>query len=333
MALVVSCKGGEKKLEQVKPSKQPNKSLKISTPYNSLGENVHCGFMDKSGNLWFGTTGYGVFKYDGEGFTNYGVKDGLGDGWVKTIAEDNKGNVLLGTGSGLFVYDDGVIKPFLKVSAFANQEIKKLYLDKRGRLWIATGSKGVYIYDGQKLENLINNTNISNDLGLTLNGVSDITEDNRGNVWFTTWPPNVEGIVRYDGKNLIRSEATKGTNDSLFHCVITDKNGVLWFGSRNNGLFTYDGEDFAKLFTDEPLNSEAIYDVLEDSKGNIWFTTEANSVYRYDGENLTNFTTKDGLLNNSVFSVVEDSAGNLWFGARDVSLCRFDGESFVGFSE
>ncbi|MBK6381116.1 MAG: hypothetical protein IPF72_16110 [Chitinophagaceae bacterium] len=32
---------------------------------------------DKTGNLWFGTWG-GVSKYDGQAFTNYTEKEGLG---------------------------------------------------------------------------------------------------------------------------------------------------------------------------------------------------------------------------------------------------------------
>lgn len=336
LVFFVSCSSGTEQLKQ-KPEKQliseigGAKSLKIEPSFKSLSENVHCGFMDKKGNLWFGTTGHGVYKYDGQWFTNYTVKDGLGDGWVTTICHDNEGNILLGTGSGLFVYNGELIKPFKKEGALVNQAIKKLYRDKKGQLWIATGSNGVYKYDGEAFNNIL--ANADNDLGLSLNGVSGITEDTEGNIWMATWPPDVEGIIQYNGKSLTRLKATKGSNDSLFHCAITDKNGTLWFGSRNNGVFTYDGEVFTKLFTDEPLNSEAIYDLIEDSKGNIWFTTEANGAYKYDGKKLTNFTTKDGLLNDSVFSVVEDKEGNLWFGARDVSLSRFDGERFVGFSE
>src|SRR6218665_1170023 len=41
------------------------------------GQNVHCGLQDKNGDLWFGTTGAGLYRYDGKSFTNFTTKDGL----------------------------------------------------------------------------------------------------------------------------------------------------------------------------------------------------------------------------------------------------------------
>jgi ligand-binding sensor domain-containing protein len=40
----------------------------------AIADNVHCGLQDKAGNLWFGTTGDGVYRYDGQTFTNFTTK-------------------------------------------------------------------------------------------------------------------------------------------------------------------------------------------------------------------------------------------------------------------
>ncbi len=37
---------------------------------------------DKSGNLWFGTVGGGIYKYDGMFFTNYTEKEGLCNNYI-----------------------------------------------------------------------------------------------------------------------------------------------------------------------------------------------------------------------------------------------------------
>jgi hypothetical protein len=45
-------------------SANQNKYIK-SESLNKQGDNVHCSLLDKAGHLWFGTTGDGVYKYDG----------------------------------------------------------------------------------------------------------------------------------------------------------------------------------------------------------------------------------------------------------------------------
>jgi hypothetical protein len=40
----------------------------INTQGTQANDNVYCGLQDKAGNLWFGTTGSGVYRYDGKLF-------------------------------------------------------------------------------------------------------------------------------------------------------------------------------------------------------------------------------------------------------------------------
>ena len=55
---------------------------------------------DKRGNLWFGTYGGGVSKYDGKCFTNFTEKEGLINNVVLSILEDKWGNLWFGTYGG-----------------------------------------------------------------------------------------------------------------------------------------------------------------------------------------------------------------------------------------
>jgi serine phosphatase RsbU (regulator of sigma subunit) len=56
---------------------------------------------DKSGNLWFGTYGGGVSKYDGKSFTHFTDKEGLSNNVVVSILEDKSGNLWFGTRFGI----------------------------------------------------------------------------------------------------------------------------------------------------------------------------------------------------------------------------------------
>src|SRR5439155_25679457 len=66
---------------------------------------VQCSTTDKDGNLWFGTIGGGVSKYDGKSFTNYTIAQGLVGNVVFSMMEDNECNLWFGTTSGVRKYD------------------------------------------------------------------------------------------------------------------------------------------------------------------------------------------------------------------------------------
>lgn len=67
---------------------------------------INCSCKDKNGNLWFGTSGGGVSKYDGKSFTNFTSSQGLANNIVKCIIEDHIGNMWFGTiGGGISKYD------------------------------------------------------------------------------------------------------------------------------------------------------------------------------------------------------------------------------------
>jgi len=316
------------------------KVFKSQPTHNGEAENVRCGMLDKNGHLWFGTTGHGVFKYDGTLFTLYTVEDGLGGNRVVAICEDRSGNILLGTEKGLYLYDGESIGEFIKNDLLGKVSISTLYLDSRGQIWIGTHHSGLYVYDGKTLTNLQSDDKVINDFDLTLNGISDIIEDNRGDIWLTSWAIAREGVIKFTGDSLIQLSKVHGLKDSLFYSALVDTTEKYWFGSRKNGLFFYENGVFEQISHEAGPVSGSVLDMLVDKDGFLWFTTGENGVYRYDpsaklkGESgFKNFTTVDGLINNTVFTVVEDNKGNLWFGTGNVGLCRYDGKSFVNFSE
>ncbi|MBE7443708.1 MAG: hypothetical protein HS119_14775, partial [Flavobacteriales bacterium] len=62
---------------------------------------IRCMLQDQSGNLWFGTDGGGVSKYDGKSFTHFTEKEGLSNNYVFSMLQDKSGNLWFGTRFGL----------------------------------------------------------------------------------------------------------------------------------------------------------------------------------------------------------------------------------------
>lgn len=327
----IACNSGKTNLpkENARDSTvRPNQS-KIQDPIH--GGNVLASLQDKKGNLWFGTTDAGVYRYDGKKFTNFRTSDGIRSDIIFSIVEDTVGNIWFGTGSGISRFDG---KTFTGISTdpTVNNNVTCILEDKTGKLWFASDN-GVYWYDGKTFTNFLKGQGVVNKNGLKLQVVQHMLEDRRGNIWFTT---KTEGICRYDGKSIINY---KPDNELWFRGLLEDKKGIIWVGTRYRGVYHYDGETFTKISLNDSLDSYTVLSIIQDKSGNIWFGTEAGDnskretdggVWVYNGVSFKNISTKDGLSQMCVWCILEDRSGRLWFGTRN-GFCQYDGKTVTRF--
>lgn len=152
------------------------------------GHTVWTMFEDKQGYLWFGTvkpdTGVGAIRYDGENFAIFNTQNGLGGDDVRSIVEDEEGQLWLGGsfGTGLNRFDG---REFASVKGGS---IWRLSVGSEGHLWfMGGGSFGATRYDGLVFQTLSRKDGILNDT------VWDALQDRQGNFWFAT----KGGLTRY----------------------------------------------------------------------------------------------------------------------------------------
>lgn len=348
--LVASCKGqGKTDFSQSSLDKHltftSRHSKLLKTQGSDAYQNVYCGLQDKKGNLWFGTTGEGVYYYDGKEFTQFTVKDGLSDNKVWSILEDKSGIIWFGTNAGICRYDGKVITavPITTNSFYtpaggiaAANTVGSIMEGKNGKLWFGTKA-GVFCYDGKVFTPFLN-SKVQNKSNLTLKDVQCMLEDKGGNIWFGSGPMAFEGIARYDGTAL---ENFRPENETWIRNIIQDKDGSILFATRHYGVCSYDGKDFKFITDSKGMAKQSMMAMLEDKKGNLWFASDygkelndtVGGAWRYDGHAFTKFSTKDGLTNNAVFLILEDKDGNIWLGTRNIGLYRYDGKSIVNYSE
>jgi ligand-binding sensor domain-containing protein len=312
--------------------------------------NVHCILQDKHGNLWFGTTGQGVFRYDGKSFTHFTTRGGLNGNAVSSMVEDRKGNIWFGTDAGLALYDGKTFahiplsftggshayppaSPNGKVPP--DNAVTSMLEDRSGKLWFGTDS-GVYRYDGKVFTRFLTDPAVTNDHGLSLRLVQGMVEDKRGNIWFTT---KLEGVCRFDGRSIIHYEPD---GELWFRGLLEDRKGNIWVGTRYKGVYRYDGKTFTHVAQGGSFDSYTVLSIIQDRAGYIWFGTEAGDeakreteggLWRYDGKAFQNLSKPGDLVHPAVWSILQDRSGDLWIGTRNTGLCRYDGKTFTGFSE
>jgi ligand-binding sensor domain-containing protein len=319
----------------------------VKTQGTNQYANVHCGLMDKAGNLWFGTTGEGVYRYNGKSFTNFTEKDGLSSNHVWCLYEDKNGELWFGTANGVsrydgkafsnisisvingsnhFAYNSGTQK--VKTDVYGNPSEEKavwsIMQDKNGKFWFGT-TNGIYRYDGIFYSHFPHNDGVKNNTGIPINKVESILEDKSGNVWFGG--RGTEGLFCFDGKDL---KNFKPDGKNWAWPVLEDKTGNIWFCNRGHSVYRYDGISFTN-FADDKLTGWVV-SMVEDEAGNLWFSTE-KGLARFDGKQIKILTSKDGLGNEDIFCLTLDRSGNLWVGTRGMGLYKYDGKTFTGFTE
>ncbi len=172
---------------------------------------------DKRGNLWFGTDGVGVCRYDpaakktgAKQFTHITMQDGLCDNSIVCMIEDRAGN-----------------------------------------LWFSSRFGGLSRYTpsaataaGQRFTNF---TAENGDMGN--NEVWTMHEDSAGTIWFSS---EGYGMYRYNDNGLSHFGKDKGLPIHAVQSIFEDKKGRLWVGGRN-GLYFFDGRKFIFFTRDGPL--------------------------------------------------------------------------------
>lgn len=293
---------------------------------------IRQGMQDKSGNMWFATSGAGVYRYDGKGFVNFTMKDGLNSNIVQCIMEDFTGNIWVGTKDGVCRFDGKkftdfalpwtrtpITSPFFRQAAPQkgclppqNKTILSMFQDKMGNIWFGTQDEGVFQYNGKTFNQFLQNEGPLSSDGFHHVAIYTIYQEKSGNIWF--------GQYRYDGKTFkdfpVLGTKTTGQDEDLITSSYKD---IL----ENKSIFS------------------TASSVLEDKNGILWMRhPHRYGISRYDGKSITRLTSQEGFCDNIIRAMVADKQGNIWIGSirkdargiKEGCITIYDGKSFRAFS-
>lgn len=187
----------------------PDKSW---SPYD-----VYYIYKDSQGTMWFGTSNFGICRYDGNSFswlyedhlTN--TPDG-GSFGIRSIVEDENGKYwFCNTRYRYNIYADSIKK---KGNVFVKYERDKGMEDIKTK----DGKDHVYFMSAVK--------------------------DKAGDIWIATYN---EGVWRYDGNISTHYPVKYNGNDITLFSVYRDRQNQIWLGTHDAGVFKFNGETFEKF--------------------------------------------------------------------------------------
>ena len=222
---------------------------------------------DNKNRMWVGTFGGGISMVEDKdaeilSFKHYFLNEGSRS-YIRCIYQDRFGWIWVGSSDGLIRFDpDELIHDpraysiykmnLIETNSITSNDIKTIYEDNDGILWIGTAGGGLNRFvpaTSVNSEYFINYTSAN---GLSGDFITGILEDGNGLLWIST----ESGITRFDKSNSASmifnfSEKTYG-NHFNENASIYDSNGNMLWGSLD-GLLIFNPDSFIYKENESPV--------------------------------------------------------------------------------
>lgn len=245
--------------------------------------------------------------------TSYTMDDGLAANRVYSILQDSCGFMWFGTDDGLSRFDGIKFKNYYLseyINATTSNSVKKIFIDRRGKMWIGLDSS-IVIYDSQT--DTFRPFNAKTETGETIQTyVVDMIEDNDGEVWIAT---NGKGLYRFSPNDEIRLRVYRNIpgesnciSQNILMTLQQDSKQNIWIGTYSEGLCCFDKHKntfvtYKRSNLPDSLSDNSIQKILEDSHGNLWIGTFQNGLDLFNPATRTFTNYQDKSPNNLLYHI------------------------------
>lgn len=325
-----------------KYNRKTGKFYEISLKNNN-GQEIHNKIIsiiqDKDHNYWLGLQHMGLlycdsnfkkFKlYKFENLKNWERINNLFLLKEKIlVATDNNGVLIFNPLTEKF-YDFFVPAKFFKD---IDNYVSSIFKDSQENLWFLL-RKGAY-----KLPYPYLNKSNQNNIYLKNIELTDIKEDQDGNIWFAS---KDSGIFKLTSNKIIqyynRNENSKIISSNYIVKIFFDRDNNMWLGTFDKGI------DFSP-YIKKPVNyisttffnntitlsKASVLSICEDNEGNLWIGTDGGGLNFFDRKNYKievfkhNPSNKNSICGNNITFVFKDNKGNIWAAAYLKGLSKYN---------
>ncbi|MCM1102873.1 MAG: HD domain-containing protein [Clostridium sp.] len=179
----------------------------------------------------------------------------------------------------------------------------------------------IYGEDGGYLAVLYDNSS-----GLPTSEANAIVQSPDGFIWIGGY----SGLVRYDGDEFYRFDATTGLTSVV--SLYVDAQGRLWIGTNDRGVALYEYGEFTFWGKEEGLLSDSIRRIAEDRDGNLILATTQGLAYIDDAGEL-HLIDDERINGQYVCDLSGDAQGMIYGVTLDGDVFLLDGLSVSLFFE
>jgi signal transduction histidine kinase/ligand-binding sensor domain-containing protein/DNA-binding response OmpR family regulator len=286
-------------------------------------------------------------------FRTLSTRDGLSNGSIKSILQDNDGFMWFGTIGGLNKYDGVRFVVFNNLKnnpqSLSSDDVTSIFQDSKKRMWIGTFGGGLNLFD--KATNKFKSFQVEDSIKKSISSteINFIYEDSRNQIWVGT----ENGLNKYIEEDnsfksyILSSENPFSISSNSVRAIYEDTLGIFWVGTFGGGLNKFDSrtEKFTHYKLDPrnvfSLSSDFILDI-EPLKNKLLIGTNGGGLELFDPGNgrFTNFFndySKDFKNIQIIKDIYTDSQGIIWIATDGEGLFKItevvvNGQSFYSIS-
>jgi signal transduction histidine kinase/ligand-binding sensor domain-containing protein len=266
----------------------------------------------------------------------------LGNGIITALAQDASGLIWIGTTDGVLRFDGYRLRRFShrpgQLDSLGDNYVRALLALPDGRLWVATQSGGIAVFDPQT-ERFHQHRHAAEDPhSLAEDGAVSLALDRDGAVWIGHAN---QGLDRFDPSSgrfqhyPPTAVAGAGPRQRTVRALLLDDQGDLWIGT-GDGLQRRRAADGA---FDDPLAGSGasfagqyVYALYQATDGAIWVGTQGHGAARLQREahgwSVQRLEVGEaGLQHAWVDGFVEPEPGRIWLATFGAGIDVFSGDA------
>lgn len=231
-----------------------------------------------------------------------------------TLSALKSGSLLLGGNFGRLYKKNGNRFTLLKDRLVPNAEIKALYEDEKGWLWIASGYQGLVVMKNNKPQRY------TTEDGLHDNSLSQFIKTPLGKL-YAVGDQGITEILVDENEKIAFKKYSRLPNISKyakFFSGAAGPDGTIWIGGEEGIVYLKNDSLHSFSLSNKQL---VINFLLKDAAGNIWLATSGEGILKcvFNKKNeleiVKQFTQADGLNTLHYLTLLADKENNIWAGS------------------